>query len=86
MIESFSIDDPIINPSKDCIEVTIKLKGHRKRWCFFVTSEWINEYLSRKQEYKSIDKDGFIMNQLTILGNLVDKGENNKIFECTIML
>ncbi len=73
MIESFSIDDPISNSLKDCIEVTIKLKGHRRRWCFFVTSEWVNEYLSRRQEFKAIDKGGITMNQLTVLGNIVDK-------------
>lgn len=80
MIESFTIDDLIQNPLNDCIEVTVKLKGHSKRWCFFVTTMWLSNYLSGGQEYKLIDRDGFQINQYTVLGRTEYK-ENTESFE-----
>lgn len=74
MIESFTIDDPILNPLNECIEVTVKIEGRRKRWCFFVTTEWLSDYFSGRQTYKPVDIDGFKIKQYTVLGESI--GEN----------
>jgi hypothetical protein len=41
MLASFTIDDPIVTASDDCVEVTITLDDGRRRWCFFITPEYL---------------------------------------------
>lgn len=68
MLKSFTIDDPIHDSKKDCVEVTVKLSKGRRRWCIFVTPDWLSAYFSRDLEPKPIDHDGWVIHQTTILG------------------
>lgn len=39
MLESFTIDDDLAIQATGAIEVTLQLKGHSPRWCFFMRPE-----------------------------------------------
>ena len=71
VIDNFTIDDPIHDPKCDCVEVTVKMSTGRRRWCFFVTPGWLSGYLNSTIEPKLIDNDGFIMHQITYLGDSI---------------
>jgi hypothetical protein len=78
VLESFTIDDPILDPKMDCIEVTVKLSTRRKRWCFFVTPSWLEAYMSGTLEPKPIDHDGWVIHQITYLGHTVTTREGRQ--------
>ncbi len=77
MIQYITIDDPIQDPLNDCVEVTIKIKGKRKRWCFFVTAKWLSNCITGMDPSKSISKGSLEMTQITYLSETVisDDGE-----------
>lgn len=39
MLESFTIDDDLTVQSSGAIEVTLHLRGHGPRWCYFMRPE-----------------------------------------------
>jgi hypothetical protein len=45
VLESFRIDDPIVNTDDDYVEVTIILSDKSHRWCFFMTPAYLNKAL-----------------------------------------
>ena len=68
VLESFTIDDPIVDHKKDRIEVTVRVSTRRRRWCFFVTPGWLEAYMSGTLEPKPIDHNGFLIHQITYMG------------------
>ncbi|MBZ0289723.1 MAG: hypothetical protein K8I30_19020, partial [Anaerolineae bacterium] len=41
MLASFSIDDAILSPTDDYVEVTLTFDDGSERWCFFITPDYI---------------------------------------------
>lgn len=37
MLESFEIEDDLSSADRGAIEVTVRLAGGRRRWCYFMT-------------------------------------------------
>lgn len=68
VLESFTIDDPINDPTCDCVAVTVRLSTRRCRWCWFVTSAWLVAYLAGTLKPKAIDYDGWTLDQITVMG------------------
>src|SRR4051812_25944362 len=58
MMQTFKINDPIHDPNRDCIEVTVTFKDGSQRWCIFVTPAWLSAYFAGELEPKPIDHDG----------------------------
>lgn len=48
MLASFTIDDAILSPTDDYVEVTLTFDDGSERWCFFITPEYIAKSLDRR--------------------------------------
>jgi hypothetical protein len=66
-IVSFTLDDPIADTGHDCVEVTVHLSDGQRRWCIFVTANWLVTAISGIVEPKPIGIDGRQLHQITWL-------------------
>ena len=63
----FTIDDEIMDPDDDCVEVSVYLSGGERRWCYFATGAWVMKVALGLVEPKHVIKHGLEMNQVTML-------------------
>ena len=66
---SFVLDDPIQDTRQDCVEVTVELSDGQRRWCFFVTVQWLLAAMMGTIEPKQVDRHGLLLGQITYLAH-----------------
>jgi hypothetical protein len=68
MLVSFNIDDTIVSATDDSVEVTLMFDGGRRRWCFFITPEYINKALGKRHPHSKQGQDDFMTTSIAFLG------------------
>lgn len=51
MIKKIRLDDEIVDPKNDCIDVTISFNNGKKRWAWFTTLKYLEGLMDEHRNY-----------------------------------